>query len=159
MAFVAPLLLALLLLLSLGLSRRPLAGRTWLLLRSLFPSWRFFEDVEPGPQLSFRALQLGREPGPWQPALGAPPRPGFLLSAPGNLHLARQSLVEQLWSELDGVTVEGASGLTSYRLVQRLVVERMRELGLASPGARYQFRLTTSKAPAEVDFESDEHAS
>lgn len=157
MGFVAPLLLGLLVLLSLRQSRRPLTGRAWVLLRSLLPSWRFFEDVEPGPELSFCVVEAGRD-GPWRPALVPPGRRGFFLNAQGNLYLLQQSLVEQLWSELDGVEVDAAPRLTSYQLVQRLLVERMRQLGQATPGSRYRFRLASSEAPSDVDFESGEHA-
>ncbi|RYZ09790.1 MAG: hypothetical protein EOO73_02600 [Myxococcales bacterium] len=148
MGFVAPLLLGLLVLLSLRQSRQPLTSRTWVLLRSLLPSWRFFEDVEPGPELRF-CLSKDGSAGTWQPVLVPPARRGFFLNAEGNLYLAEQSLVEQLWSELDGVTLEAAPGLTSYRLVQRLIVERMQ------PNARYRFRLVSGDS---VDFESEEHA-
>ncbi len=157
MGFVAPLLFGLLLLLSLRQSRQPLAGRTWQLLRSLLPSWRFFEDVAPGPELSFRVVVDGEQTGPWRSAIAPAPPRAFFLNAQGNLRLAQQSLVEQLWSELDGVTVDAATELVSYRLVQRLVVERMRELGLAAPRACYRFRLAISDSPADVGFESDEH--
>lgn len=148
MGFVAPLLLGLLVLLSLRLSRQPLTARTWVLLRSLLPSWRFFEDIEPGPELLYCVVQDGRD-GEWQPVLVPPARRGFWLNAEGNLYLAQQSLVEQLWSELDGVAVEAAPRLTSYRLVQRLIAAR------TPANARYRFRLTTNDS---VDFESEEHA-
>ena len=148
MGFVAPLLLALLVLLSLQKSRQPLTGRTWVLLRSLLPSWRFFEDVEPGPELLYCVVGRG-EGETWQPVLVPPSRRGFFLNAQGNLYLAQQSLVEQLWSELDGVEVDAAPRLTTYQLVQRLIAERVPER------ARYRFRLRSTDG---VDFESEEHA-
>lgn len=156
MGLLAPFLLGLLVLLSLRLSRQPLTGRAWVLLRSLLPSWRFFEEVEPGPELRFCVVGSGSEGG-WRPVLTPPARRGFFLDAESNLHLARQSLVEQLWSELDGVEPQAAPSLTSYRLVKRLVEERMRELEGRTTTARYRFRLVSSEAPHEVDFESEEH--
>jgi hypothetical protein len=156
MGWIVPLLLGSLLLLTLRQSREPLEGRGFLLLRSLFPSWRFFEEVAPGPELRFCVIE-GGEQGPWQPALSPVLTRGVLLNAPGNLHLAQQSLVEQLWSDLDGVSVEAAPELTVYRLVQRLIVERMREQGLATPGARYRFRLVSGDGESESDFDSEEH--
>lgn len=154
MGWVVPLLLGSLLLLTLRQARQPLEGRAFLLLRSLFPSWRFFEEVEPGPQLLF-CVVVGGEQGPWQPVLTPVRRRGVLLNAAGNLHLAQQSLVEQLWSELDGISLDAAPQLTVYQLVQRLVVERLRELGLATSGARYRFRLESEEG--ESDFDSAEH--
>jgi hypothetical protein len=147
MGFVAPLLLALLVLLSLRQSRRPLTSRTWGLLRSLLPSWRFFEDVEPGPELLYCVVQDG-EDGAWQPALTPPAQRGLFLNAQGNLYLAQQSLVEQLWAELDGVETDAVSGLVSYRLVRRLVAERVPK------DAHYRFKLVSG---GSVDFESLEH--
>jgi hypothetical protein len=155
MGLLAPLLLALLVLLSLRQSRTPLPGRTWALLRSLLPSWRFFEDVEPGPTLSY-CVVVGGVSGPWRPALEAPRGRSFLLNADGNLYLARLSLVEQLWSELDGAEQDAASRLTSYRLVERLIAARMQEQGEPT-GAHYRFRLSSGDAD-EVDFESEERA-
>jgi hypothetical protein len=154
MGLVVPLLLTLGVLLTLRLSRRPLRGKTWLLLRSLLPSWRFFEDVEPGPELSFRVVTAGAEPGPWRAALA--PRSSVLplVNARGNLHLAEQSLVEQLEAELDGVELERAPELVPYRLVQRLVEARLREAGGVEAGVRYQFRI----GDAESGFVSAEHA-
>jgi hypothetical protein len=159
MGSLAALLLALLTLLTWRQSRRPLRGRAFMLFRSLLPSWRFFEDVEPGPELRFAVAARDRDFGPWQPALapGAGTR-GWLLNAQGNLHLARQSLIEQLWSELDGVAVAAAPELVSYRLVQRLIESRARELGLMSEGARYRFRLLGGATDSEPDFESEEHS-
>lgn len=158
MGSLAALLLALLTLLTWWQSRRPLRGQAWLLFRSLLPSWRFFEDVEPGPELRFSVAPNGQDFGPWQLAFSqAAAARGWLLNASGNLHLARQSLVEQLWSELDGVAVSHAPELISYRLVQRLIQARARELGLLSERARYRFRLLGA-GNDEPEFESEEHA-
>lgn len=155
MGLLAPLLFALLVLLSLRQSRTAVPGRTWALLRSVLPSWRFFEDVEPGPTLSYCVVVEGVS-GPWRPALEAPKGRSLFLNADGNLYLARLSLVEQLWSELDGVQQDAASRLTSYRLVERLVATCMQERG-EPLGAHYRFRLTSGEAD-EVDFESEERA-
>jgi hypothetical protein len=152
--WLLPPLLGLLLLLTLWQSRRPLPGRVWLLLRALLPSWRFFEDVAPGPEASFTLAAPGADFEDWQPLLGPAPARGFFLNAEGNLHLLRQSLVEQLWSELDGVHLDAAPSLVPYRLVQRLIAERAVERRPLVAGTRYKFRLGTETS---VDFESEEH--
>jgi hypothetical protein len=155
MGLVVPLLLTLGVLLALRFSRKPLRSKTWVLLRSLLPSWRFFEDVEPGPELSFRVVLNGAEPGPWRAALTPPHGSSLpLVNARGNLHLAAQSLVEQLEAELDGVELELAPQLVPYRLVQRLVEMQLRRVGLGESGTRYQFRI----GDAENGFVSAEHA-
>lgn len=153
MALLAPLLFGLLLGLTLLRSGRPLRGRAWTLLRCLFPSWRFFEDVEPGPALTFAVAEQGASFGPWCEGLVAPTARGFFLNAAGNLALAQQSLVEQLLHELDGTREDEVLALVSYQLVQRLIAERARELGVV--GARYKFRLGFG---GEAAFESAEHA-
>jgi hypothetical protein len=154
MALLAPLLFGLLLGLTLWQSRRPLRGRAWTLLRCLFPSWRFFEDVEAGPTLIFCVAAPGESFGPWRAALAPAQQRGIILNAAGNLALAEQSLVVLLLSELDGVREDAAVQLVAYRLVQRLLSQRARELGVFGPGARYKFRLGSDE---DVAFESAEH--
>ncbi len=158
MTGLAALLFGLLVLLTLRQSRRPLSSKAWLLLRSLLPSWRFFEDVVPGPRLWFQVAAQGQDFGPWQPALVPPQRVRFLLNPEGNLQLAYQSLVEQLQAELDGMPFETAPTLTPYRLVQELVKERARGLGdtCAVLPTRYRFRLCSAE-DGEVAFQSEEH--
>jgi len=151
MGATLPVFLGLLLLVTLRLSRRPIQSKAWQLLRSLLPSWRFFEDVEPGPELSFRVLPLGD----WRPAIEPAKTRGFFLNPRGNLSLLEQSLAEQLLAELDGVEVSQAAGLVSYQLVQGLVEARVRELGLGT-ASRYQFRLRFDTAESS-EYESEEH--
>ena len=73
----------------------------------------------------------------------------LLVNPRGNLALAAQSLVEQLLAELDGCSVEAAPSLTSYRLVQELVKQRLREEG-ATAASRYQLRLDSDGVEAFV---------
>jgi hypothetical protein len=150
------LLLGLVLLTTLLGSRRPLEGKAWLLLRSLFPAWRFFEEIEPGPELRFRFAPVNEEPGEWQPAIEIPARgvEALFFNPNGNLALAQQSLVEQLASELDGCAVALAPTLVPYRLVQELIKRRIRERGGLAP-ARYQFRLDWDES--EPAFVSEAH--
>jgi hypothetical protein len=150
MGVILPLLLGLLLLVTLRLSRRPVQSKAWQLLRSLLPSWRFFEDVEPGAELSFRILPEGD----WLPAIVPPATRGFFLNARGNLSLLQQSLAEQLLAELDGVEVSQAPSLVSYRLVQHLIEARARELG-SKAASRYVFRLRFEAEKS--DYQSEEH--
>jgi hypothetical protein len=146
---------AVLLLLTLTQARRPLQGKTWTYLRSLFPSWRFFDDVEPGPVLEFRIESEDALPTEWQAALATVQRAGLFLNAEGNLRLAYQSLVEQLVGDLDGVEVTAAPSLVAYRLAQCVVQERARALGLMRPRGSYRMRV---RSGGEIEFESEGHA-
>lgn len=135
-------------------SRRALRGAGYQLLRSLLPSWRFFEQVEAGPTLSFRPLTA--QDVEFISVLEATPgRPALLLNAAHNLRLLEQSLVEQLLDELDGLEAERALELTSYRLVQQLVERRARTLGLDC-GTPYQFRIEAA-GDEEPLFVSEPH--
>lgn len=155
MGLVVLLLLGLGVLGTLRLSRRPLRSKTWILLRSLLPSWRFFEDVEPGPALSFRVASSNGDYGTWHDAIETRAGVGALLfNAQGNLRLSYQSLVEQLEAELDGVERAAAPALVPYRLVQRLVERRAQQQGAERGASRYQFRI----GDAEDGFVSEEHA-
>src|ERR1700753_1303186 len=110
MGFVPLLLFGLLVVLTLRQAREPLTGTTWLLLRSLFPSWRFFEDIDPVPELEFRVTE-GEGFGPWQRALTPVARRGLFYNPRGNLGLLYRSLVEELAAELEQTTT-GAAPLT-----------------------------------------------
>ena len=157
MSWVLVVALGIVLGVTLLVTRRSVHGTGWLLLRSVFPAWRFFEDVESTTDLYYRSAEGLSDPyGPWRharssPCLGAA---SVFFNPEGNLALAEQSLVEQLLADLDGCAVERATSLVPYRLVQELVKRRLREDGLSSP-ARYQFRLD---ADGEEAFVSDGHS-
>jgi hypothetical protein len=160
------LLVALLALVLLG-ERKSARAPTWLLLRSLFPSWRFFEHIAPVPTLSYRVSREGADFGPWRDALPPIARTptSLVLNARGNLHLAQQSLVERLSDDLDGdgdgdgdASPPNIVESSSYRLVQRLVLTKLRSdpsERIQTPGearTRYQFRLTLPGAEHEEEL-------
>lgn len=147
-------------LLALVLGKRRLArAPAWTLLRSLFPSWRFFESIAPTPTLSYRVASAGEDFGPWHDALPPVPRTplSLLLNARGNLHLACQSLVERLFDDLDSLRPEEAADSVSYQLVQRLVFAKLTERPAAEPNRCYQFRLTLPDSDDEECFVSAVH--
>ena len=143
---------------TLWVTRRPVQGPGWLLLRSLVPAWRFFEDVESTADLHYRfaSPETGAY-GEWQLATVSPARGSLalLLNARGNLALAEQSLVEQLLAEIDGCPIERVTSLVPYCLAQELVKARLRERGVAAH-VPYQLRLDADGI--EV-FVSEEHRS
>ncbi len=135
------------------LPRRVVPARSLALFRSLVPSWRFFEEIDPVPALRFRVAPHGDDWGDWQDALVAPARTAasLVLNPAGNLHLACQSLVEHLVADLDDATELGRGlehELVSYRLVCALIEERVRRGRLPSSCSplRYQFCLDQTLA-------------
>lgn len=139
--------------------RRPARSPAWLLLRSLFPSWRFFEQIAPVPTLSYRVAVSGSDLGGWQDALPPVARTplSLVLNARGNLHLAQQSLVERLSDELDGdATPETVVESVSYGMVQRLVLAELRRRSRGDAPIRYQFRLTLPEPSTRPGPRTDE---
>lgn len=124
------------------------------LLRSLLPSWRFFEANEASLCLYARVVQGERELAPFAPLLPAPRRgPLALLFNPrGNLLLACHGLLDRLVSELAelGPTpIEQAERLVSYRLVQNLA-QHFLARDPAARGLSYQLQLVaTGPGPDE----------
>jgi hypothetical protein len=160
-----PLLLALLSLgavgLLVGLPRRVARARSWALFRGLVPAWRFFESIEPVPALHYRFATHTDAWSDWHDALPVPPRTlASLLSNPaGSLHLACQSLIEHLVSDLENAKglERDAAELVSYRLVCALVEQRVRTALPARPGLRYQFRLAGAERGDAPSLLSDVH--
>lgn len=116
------------------------------LLVALLPSWRFFEEVEAAPLLSFRVIGPDDTPGPWE--LAIPPRQHGGLTPffhpQGNLRLAATAVVERLVDELaerSPVPVDVAEGLVSMQLCRRIV--RTLQSHRLPSGTRYQLRLAT----------------
>lgn len=93
-------------------------------LRVLIPSWRFFEDVQPGPQ-----LWILRDHN-WQP----PPvlRTNLFLNPEGLLELACRDLVHAFTTDLEYGQPGNLTEWTSYQLLTNLTRQR---------GGR-QFKLT-----------------
>lgn len=76
-----------------------------MLLRFLFPSWKFFEDFLEFPKLQVRHRM---EDGDWSPWLEPVPAPSrkwhhLFLNPEGNLRMACRSLVEKLLGELENL--------------------------------------------------------
>jgi hypothetical protein len=146
-----------LVLLLVALSMRGQArSETARLFRALVPSWRFFQEIDPVPILSFRTAGAGAELGPWSEALAPLPRTILSLFANGesNLRLAEHGVVEALLAELHGRTHEEAQRLVAYRRVQAMIG---RQLGTEIE--RYQFRLVASDGASadEEVFRSEVH--
>jgi hypothetical protein len=149
-------------LLIVALPRRDVASPTLALLRCILPAWRFFEEMAAAPELSHRVMLPGCEPGPWLRSLPVLRRtPAMLwLNAAGNLYLAQQSLVEHLAADLEDCSPsDDPAQCVSYRLVQMLVLERIRSQGqLSLCSGLYQFRLSELNTEHATLFESACHS-
>ena len=135
------------------LPRRDVRSPALALLRSLFPAWRFFEALDPGPLLSYRVALPDGSQSAWLAALPPPEPHRLLLNARGNLRLACQSLVEQFASELAaGPAVP--EQLVSFWLVDALVQDCV--VRAHADAQRYQFRLSAREPVEHELFVSNE---
>ncbi len=113
-----------------------------MLLRVLFPSWRFFEDLDWIPQLSFKLEGSESWIEVFEPetrCMGS-----LFLNARGNFRLAANSLVEQFTTDMANLKDDSKLEETvSYQLVRRLVEFRIKELGFNRLGLKYQFKVVS----------------
>lgn len=128
--------------------RASASGPSSMLLRCLFPSWRFFEADEPSLCLLARVVHEQGEPRPFAPLLPAPPRDFSTLffNPRGNLLLACHGLLDRLVSdlaELGPTPITEAERLVSYRLVQNLARCFLAESG--AEGLHYQLKLVATE--------------
>ena len=140
-------LLALGILLPVLLPRRELGSRGLMLLRSLFPSWRFFDAPGEYPSLSYRVCpKPATQPGPWIECPSPPPARGIrelAYNPAGNLYFACHTLISQLVSDLQSIPDEQPERITqtpSYALVRNLVSHSIRSTDPAATGT-YQFKI------------------
>lgn len=140
------------------LPRGEVRGRGLALLRCFFPSWRFFEEIAPGPSLEICIAEPGSEFGPWRAAWTPAPRTlsSLVVNARGNLELAYQSLLDQLWSEIEEQSDAVTTSIT-YRLVQHLVELECLLAHERTAGLRYRFRLIATEDRAAEPFTSAVH--
>lgn len=127
-----------------GLVRRgrEVSGPWWFLLRSFFPSWRFYHDIGHQPRLFFRTVSGEGEWSEWSMFV---PRARFspidLFHNPvNNLELLHQTLVEHLSADIQELAdVSKVEELVSYRLADRLVRELVSRR--EPHPSRYQFEI------------------
>jgi hypothetical protein len=125
--------------------RVPQGSPTLRYLRTLLPTWRFFEAPDVVPQLEVRALGDER----WQDALPPLARPLGALWWNGEhtMRLAEHAALDALIEELDGCPVERVPSLPSFRTARALA-----ERHLGEGAARYELRIVVvgDGAPEEV---------
>jgi hypothetical protein len=112
------------------------------LLRSFFPSWKFFDDI--GPELSLEIRLDSHEE--WKnclPPISRSIRSLFLNPESNYLH-ACHNLLNHLSvdiSELDTEDPKKVAALTTYKVVKNLARFQIKKLSLAATPYSYQFRL------------------
>lgn len=133
--------------------RRGGPGGKFYLIRSLLPSWRFFESITEIPVLFIRYGPVGGELGEWEPAVRERPRSlsAVLFNPQLNLGLAIGSLLQQLETEVGELSpdqTEGYESSVSFELIQNLVryLLRSRKQTILSSGqliqpVQYQFKI------------------
>lgn len=132
-------------------SQATLPGRRMQLLRVMFPSWKFFEEVAAVPVLFYR---LETEPNKFNQWQEIPQRPkrralSLLFNPELNYYLACQSLFQQLESDIGDLQlesqVEQLFESVSYQLVLNLVKYEVRSLD-SQVSTRCQFKLCRAQS-------------
>lgn len=133
-----------------GFREREFKGRSWMLLRALFPSWRFFDRLGEVPRLWFRFVpgKEGAATGEWKECLAPEARGSgtLFLNGRGNLRLAANSLLEQLLVDAADLPAGKDAAIldsVSYELTRRLVAYRIRSQ--CAMGDRFQFKITVAE--------------
>lgn len=117
------------------------------LLRSLIPSWRFFDRVGGEVYWYVRFPENAHDDqAPWQPLFVKPAWhwTHYFLRPHGNFYLLNQSLAPRTMAELNLVAAKGdIAELVSLRQVQRLASEAQRPF--------YQLKISASESDTD-DF-------
>jgi hypothetical protein len=125
------------------LPRLQVRSRRLFLLRVLFPSWRFFENIGVNSQLHVRWREVDAPWSEWREALVAPQRRWTALfhNPDGNLHFAKQSAVEHLVSEAE-LRPDGLSESVPYSIVRRIAEGSVLDLAVRSARiSEFQFKI------------------
>lgn len=135
------------------LPRLQVRSRRLFLLRVLFPSWRFFENIGVNSLLQVRSRASEGRWTEWQNALAHPRRGwGAVFHNPyGNLIFARQSAVEHLVSEAE-LQSEKLSDSVAYAVVTKIAEESVQmrwnsdSAAPSAPISEFQFKIVQRDA-------------
>ena len=116
------------------------------LLRTLFPSWKFFDQFHGALQLYGRAFNQGESSSSWVLCLTPPPRnwAAIFLNPKGNLYHLSNSTLERLIQESLDTPLEKIDSLVSYQLVRQMALEGLRSQ--FDSFQEFQFKITLMQA-------------
>ncbi|MEK6554886.1 MAG: hypothetical protein AABZ31_06590 [Bdellovibrionota bacterium] len=119
------------------------------LLRSFFPSWKFFDDVGPEIRLEVRCGTSETALGDWTNCLPPIPRSAatlFVNPAAAYLHACHNHLnhFNADIAESDTERPELLAEKTTYKITRNLVQVQIKKLKLAQAPFTYQFRISAN---------------
>lgn len=123
------------------------------LFRFWLPSWKFFVEIGPEPQLHYRIGAAHGEFGPWHPCFDKRTRRWreLFLNAEGNFQLACGNLLAKLMQDIAETSTPSSpdetdriSGSVTYRLIENLVRLRIGETFPAEADHRRKFQFKIS---------------
>ena len=120
------------------------------LFKSLFPSWKFFDESIDTPVLLYRFVSQKGPANEWQIAVPVPPRRWYnvLWNPEGNFYLAYHSHMQQLMNDLMTLEDEKMSSF-HHHLSYQLTANFLKARHFNRP---YQFKVSTIKK-TEAGFE------
>ena len=135
-------------------------SRALFLLRALFPSWRFFEEITEVPSLFYRIKRNKNEFGPWEECLKKPKRglSSFFLNADANLLFAYGGLLQHFIHDLESVDekdTEAFMNSVSYRLLTNLARFNILENNTPFENSDFQFKICTALQGDEEEILDD----
>ncbi|MEP7380176.1 MAG: hypothetical protein ABI910_00745 [Gemmatimonadota bacterium] len=137
------------------LPRREVGHPLLEIVRVLFPSWRFFDDVQTSPALLVRVAPGGEAFGAWRMLLVPTHRSWTTIvwNPAGNLRLAEHALLDRLLADVaewEDTTVPGPESFVSYELVLNLVRGTLSADGAVGDASRFQFKLVDAAEDSEA---------
>lgn len=125
--------------------------------RALFPTWRFFDDLAPSPQLFVRVSSDGTQFDGWR-SVGSKCKRAWwrlIINPGGNLSLAAASLLERLeietssLSEHDGETLEHSTTFLLVKALAQTEIQSHSSQEAPTQGGYFQFQLCQFGTPNE----------
>lgn len=124
-------------------ANKSLDSKSLFLFRSIFPNWKFFDQIGPLPRLYFR-LKMHDSEGwrDWE-SFHSPQvlrLRNIFVNSEINLALFQQSLVHQLLGDLSSLSEAELEESSSYRLVHRLILNRLYSATAEIKAYQFQIR-------------------
>lgn len=130
------------------------------LFKSMFPSWKFFDESVDTPVLLYR-LKKGEHFGEWTICFPHPPKKWFHLfvNPKGNFYLAYHSHIQQLLGELDSCLDKDISTFhqqVSYKMTENFVRYELQTNAGVPSGSPFEFKISSILLMNDNHFEVKE---